>query len=269
LRTTGAWAAQLIVISLAMPFAFASDAMPVAQQNALVQKYCAGCHTDAARNGGLSLEHFDAANAAPSLAAMMVSKITGGMLLETVRSAASDPGAADLVDRKMRSGAMGASGIPRPDSATIDALINALAIEATGATDWNVSRGRDPAPVFTASILRELPSTNSGEAASYRLVLACNATTQEGEMQLTWAPAAKAGELSVTVDGKTSLSYEIDQAVTGQAAVNLSRIPVPAQRLGIQSLTTNESVEFSFSDLSQTARRSLAPCFADVPSAPR
>jgi hypothetical protein len=34
---------------------------PAAQQNALVQRYCAVCHTDAAKNGGLSLEHFDAA----------------------------------------------------------------------------------------------------------------------------------------------------------------------------------------------------------------
>src|SRR5437016_2988563 len=42
-------------------------AMPVAQQNALVQKYCAGCHDDAHRNGGLSLQHFDASQVEPSL----------------------------------------------------------------------------------------------------------------------------------------------------------------------------------------------------------
>ena len=57
-----------LVASLARPAA-AADLMPVAQQNALVQKYCAVCHTDAARNGGLSLEHFDAAQAPPSLMA--------------------------------------------------------------------------------------------------------------------------------------------------------------------------------------------------------
>src|SRR3954454_5123804 len=91
------------------PAAYGQDAspMPVAQQNALVQKYCAVCHTDAARNGGLSLEHFDASQAAPSLAAMMVSKLTSGVSLETARAAASDPGAAALVTRKMKGGAMG------------------------------------------------------------------------------------------------------------------------------------------------------------------
>ncbi len=71
-------AAGLIVHLLAVPNGFASDAMPVGQQNALVKKYWGVCHTDAVRNGGLSLEHFDAAQAAPSLAAMMVSKLTSG-----------------------------------------------------------------------------------------------------------------------------------------------------------------------------------------------
>ena len=54
------FAAGLLMISLAVPTAFATDAMPVAQQNALVQKYCAVCHTDAAKDGALSLPHFDA-----------------------------------------------------------------------------------------------------------------------------------------------------------------------------------------------------------------
>lgn len=36
--------------------AVASEAMPAAQQNALVQKYCAVCHTDASKDGGLSLQ---------------------------------------------------------------------------------------------------------------------------------------------------------------------------------------------------------------------
>src|ERR1700704_5992169 len=101
--------------------AAAADDLSPAQQNALVQKYCAVCHTDAARNGGLSLEHFDAAQAAPSLAAMMVSKLTGGVSLETAKASASDPSAAALVARKMKGGAMGAAGIPIPDKATIDA----------------------------------------------------------------------------------------------------------------------------------------------------
>jgi hypothetical protein len=276
-------AAGLISNSLAVPTALASDAMPVAQQNALVQKYCAVCHTDAARNGGLSLEHFDAAKAAPSLAAMMVSKLTSGVPLETVRAAAYDPGAAALVAGKMKSGAMGAAGIPIPDKATIDALIDTLASEATGANQWDVHRAQDPAtkaPMLTASILRELPSARStGEAAMYRLVLACNAATHEGEMQLAWAPVPKAGTLSAAVDGKTPITYNVEgaekmgngsQVTAGPAALSLyqskidspsPRMPLPAKSLRIANLFPNESVEFPFGDLPQTARQSLAACF--------
>jgi len=34
--------------------------LPYAQQNAVVKKQCASCHTDALMYGGLSLEHYDA-----------------------------------------------------------------------------------------------------------------------------------------------------------------------------------------------------------------
>jgi len=272
-----------VAASLIVPIAFASDRMPVAQQNALVQKYCAVCHTDAARNGGLSLEHFDGAQAAPSLAAVMVSKLTSGVLLETVRAAASDPSAAALVARKMKSGAMGAAGISIPDQPTIDGLINALASEATGADKWDVRRTQDPetkAPMLTASILRELPSArDGGVAAVYRLVLACNAATHEGEMQLAWAPVPRSGSLLATVDGKTSFTYKVEgaekmgngsQGTTGPAAITLydsrkdsqtPRMMLPAQALGIKDLFPNESVEFPFGELTQTARQSLAACF--------
>ena len=99
--------------ALIAPLAVASDLMPVAQQNALVQKYCAVCHTDSARNGGLTLEHFDAAGVDPSLAAMLVSKL--------------------------RNGALGASGLPVPDKATGGALLLALTAEAAGAHEWTVT----------------------------------------------------------------------------------------------------------------------------------
>jgi hypothetical protein len=267
--------------ALVVPIAFAGDAMPVSQQNALVQKYCAVCHTDAVRNGGLSLQHFDAAQTAPSLAAMMVSKLTSGVSLEIVQAAASDPNAAALVATKMKSGAMGAAGIPVPDTPTVDALINALASEAVGASKWSVHNAPDPkAPTLTASILRELPSPkNSGQAAMYRLVLTCNAATREGEMQLAWAPAPKSGILSASIDGNAPLTYKVDgtesmgngsKAITGPAAISLYeskgdfRPPgmlMPRQTLAFSNLFPNERVEFPFSDLSQSARESLAACF--------
>src|SRR5437762_13626369 len=155
--------------------------MPPAQQDALVQKYCAVCHTGAAKSGGLSLEHFDAAQAPPSLTAMLLSKLTGGVLLKTAREAPSNTSAAAFIDKKMRSGAMGAAGIPIPDKATIDALIHAFAVESAGAMDWIVERSKDAAavvPMLRVSILREMPSAkNAGEAEVYRLIVSCNSAT--------------------------------------------------------------------------------------------
>lgn len=131
----------------------AADPMPTVQQNALVRKYCTTCHTDAARNGGLSLEHFDATHAAPSLTAMMLSKLTG-VPLETVRGIGTNARAAALVHQNMMSGAMRAAAIPIPDPATIGALIDALATASAGATEWSIERTK-PAGL-TASILREI-----------------------------------------------------------------------------------------------------------------
>src|SRR2546423_8517553 len=99
--------AALVAGSIAAS-ARAAEMMPTAQQNAVVRKYCAVCHTDSANNGGLSLEHFDAAQAAPSLMAMLLSKLTGGVSLATVREMSLNAAAAAFVDNKMKSGAMGA-----------------------------------------------------------------------------------------------------------------------------------------------------------------
>ncbi|HVB39247.1 MAG TPA: DUF1595 domain-containing protein, partial [Vicinamibacterales bacterium] len=85
----------------------APGAMPVAQQNKLVQQYCVGCHDDAQMTGGLSLEKFDAAHPDPSVAAMMVGKL--------------------------KAGAMPPAGMPRPDSTTVSTFLTALSAEAVGA----------------------------------------------------------------------------------------------------------------------------------------
>ena len=222
----------------------ASEPLPVVAQNALVKKYCAVCHTDRAKNGGLSLEHFDAATAPPSLAAMLVSKL--------------------------KNGAMGAAGIPQPDKATVDALMNTLTSEATGADQWSVSRTENAA--VTASILRALPSTkHAGEPSMYRLVVACNAATREGEMQLSWAPVPTRGSLSASVDGATPVTYTVEgtekmgngsQGTTGPAAMTFRR-PLPAHTLTISDLFPNEKVEFPFGSLPQSAHQSLAACFTE------
>lgn len=133
---------------------------------------------------------------------------------------------------------------------------------------------------MTASILRDLPSARAaGASALYRLILACNAATHEGEMQLAWAPTPATGNLSAVVDGKLTYSYKVEgsekfgDGTRGRAepaAIQLysskrdSQSPgmrLPAKSLLISNLFMNESVEFSFGDLPMTARQLLVTCF--------
>jgi hypothetical protein len=260
--------------------------MPAAQQNALVQKYCAVCHTDAARNGGLSLEHFDAAQASPSLTAMLLSKLTGGVSLATVREAGSSASAAALVDQKMKSGAMGAAGIPIPDKVTIDALIHAFALKSAGATEWTVERSTATAPGLTASIAREAPSAkNPIEAEIYRLIASCNASTQDGSVQLAWSPVAQSGSLAISVDGQAAVHYRVEGSermgngsgliLNGLAALFLAdtkrgttanSFRFPAESLTVRDLFPGETVTFPFTNLPKDARQELAACFPNTES---
>src|SRR5580704_7391030 len=84
----------LVVGLIAASPTMAGDTMPAAQQNELVKKYCAVCHNDTQLNAGLSVEHFDAAHADPSVAAMLLSKLTSGLPLDRVSAANVDPAAA-------------------------------------------------------------------------------------------------------------------------------------------------------------------------------
>ena len=111
--------------------------MPFAEQNELIGKYCAVCHTDAARNGGLSLQHFDAGKVDPSLAAMLVSKLRGG--------------------------AFGAAGLPMPEQATQKALMGALVLASEGSNEWTVSGSQHE---VTASVLREVAAARKDGAGA-------------------------------------------------------------------------------------------------------
>jgi hypothetical protein len=257
----------------------ASEAMPASQQTAVVHKYCAVCHNDAHLNGGLSLEHFDAAHADPGVAAMLVSKLTNGISLDKIHAARTDPSAAAMVAASMKNGAMGAAGIPVPDRETQDALVAALATQAAGAGVWSVNRLPDPAteaPVVTASMAQAVPSAaKAGEADTYRLTLTCRADRHEGEMLLTWAPGVpKEGRaISAAVDGASPITYSVlnEKAMfvgamgnSGTGAALLSKLPLPERALTVTNVFPDETVVFPFDGLPQTARQALSRCFAGL-----
>ncbi len=190
MKTHGLAAALIVGFIVTSPAVMASDAMPVAQQNALVQKYCAVCHTDVNPNGGLTLQHFDAAHPDPGVAAMMLAKL--------------------------KTGAIGAAGFKIPDDATVQAWISATAAESSGANRWIVSRTKDTtakATILSASIVRDVPSAvSAGVPDSYRLTVTCRADTHQAEMRLAWSPGVpKQGQmLSAMVDGKPLSTYKVE-----------------------------------------------------------
>ncbi|HTA44521.1 MAG TPA: hypothetical protein VK789_18870 [Bryobacteraceae bacterium] len=226
----------------------AADLMPAAQQTALVQKYCAVCHTDAHVNGGLTLEHFDAAHADPGLMAMLFSKVKDG-------------------------GAISAAGLPRPDQASQDALVGAMSAGASGAENWTTSVA---APATTLSIIRKAPSSKYPVDDVYRLTITCRADTHEGQMLLSWAPGvpAKNQVINVAWDGKAPGAINVEGSeklftgATGGSgtgatilAASALRPSLPAKSLTISNLFPDETVVFPFDSLSQDARQSLARCF--------
>jgi hypothetical protein len=238
------------IASPAMDLAPAAVVLPVAQQNDLVQRYCTVCHTDASMNGGLSLEHFDAAR--------------------------PDPGDAAMVVSKMKSGAFGAAGIPLPDKATQEALIAALSSAAAGADEWTVSRRENvgtKAPTLNVSVVQGVPSTaNQGEPDLYRLTLACRAGAREGDMLLAWSPNVPQNGrvLSAVADGKTPMTYKIEGSekmgngtagTSGPGSVLLRSMPLPVQTLTISNVFPDQRVVFPFSTLSSAARQALSTCF--------
>ncbi|HWE00177.1 MAG TPA: hypothetical protein VG345_14095 [Bryobacteraceae bacterium] len=244
-----------VLAAFALPgAALAADILAPARQNVLVQKYCEVCHTDAARNGGLSLEHYDAARPDPTLAAMLLSKL--------------------------RTGAMGAAGIGIPEPEIRQAWVAATAAQAEDAQRWSIVRAADSSGggLVTASIVRQLPSNPNVEPESYRLIVTCQPATRRGSVELAWSPNVPASGqvLSAEVDGKPFSTWKIDGAETygngmngssGPGAILLSGakpdIPLAARNLSIHDVFPGQTVVFPFSDLPADGRRALTACFLE------
>ncbi len=221
-------------------------AMPAAKQNALVQQYCTVCHTDAAMNGGLSLQHYDAATRDPTLAAMIVSKLNAG--------------------------AMGAAGNGVPDKAAQEAWLASTKEQAVGAEEWFVSREDG---LVSASIIREMPSRRPDvkEKPIYRVRIACNTLSGGGRMELTWSPQPQTGRLmTASADSDAPVEYKIEgkesmgnggTVQSGHASVLLSggKLGFPNHFLTVRELFPGETIEFPFSDIDQKTRTELHSCF--------
>lgn len=226
----------------------ASDLMPAAQQNALIAKYCAVCHTDSIPNGGLSLQYFDAARRDPQLAAMLASKL--------------------------KAKALGAAGLPLPDRATQDALLYALSAESAGAGEWRVERTHD---TLAASVVRQEPShMKDKDPDLYRLTLRCDSSNRSGEMQLAWSPAVpdNGQVIAAAVDGRPPVQYTVvglekmgngTDGKSGPGALQLSGISLPERTLTIRDLFPNVSVAFSFENLPPDVRQAFSACFGATP----
>jgi len=270
-------AALIAILSFsASVSAAALGEMPAAQQNAMVAKYCAVCHDDAHRNGGISLQHFDAAHADPGVAAMLLSKLTSGLSPQDVEKSRHDPAAAAGILEKMNTGAIQASGSAAPDRPTQEALARSLATEAAGAEKWYLVR--TPDQVFSASAVRMAASVkNPGITDMYRLTLTCDSGTHQSEMRLAWASAVpeKGRSFYAAADTSEPVTYTLTETekmgfgegTSGPGSIVLVAGSVPLQTLQIGNVFPEETVVFSFTDLPAKARQELDPCFGTDPAA--
>src|SRR5580700_5422625 len=112
------WVALALCIGMMMPFGDAQSPAPTPENQALVKRYCVGCHNNQLKTAGVTLQGLDLSAVADR-----------GELLERVL-------------RKVKTGQMPPAGLPRPDAAAGKDFRDWLegALDAEGAAHPNPGR---------------------------------------------------------------------------------------------------------------------------------
>src|SRR5689334_21372066 len=99
------WVSSLALVAQTPPARPAQQSAPPAAGTQTIKQYCAGCHSERGKAGGLSLADFD------------------------VQRATDHPDVAEKIIRKLRVGMMPPSGARRPDESTLKELRRTLETE--------------------------------------------------------------------------------------------------------------------------------------------
>src|SRR5262249_43079875 len=112
------FAGRLLIFAAVATFAPESNAQPAAAPRAVIDRYCAGCHNDKVKSGGLVLTSLNPDNPGEK------------------------PEVWEKVIRKLRVRYMPPAGAPQPDAKTYDALISHLEASLDRTTAAKPNPGR-------------------------------------------------------------------------------------------------------------------------------
>lgn len=269
--------------AIAAESSFPITDISLSEQNAMIENYCVICHLDTAMNGGLSLEHFDAATVSPPLATILVSKFTTGVPLEDILKPELDTQIVEEIELGKRFGApsvMDIAGLPLPTDGEINGFIMAMAQRTNDAERWHIIEDGEKISADIVRVTSFPVREDQGERdLTYRLVLTCDAASGDGEMLLTWSPVPANGNLEVIVDSNPPLEFVIDEqeamangdsGTSAPSSVVLAGLrqndghpglSMPRSRLQIKGPLPTEQVEFSFDDLWESEPGLLNACF--------
>ncbi|HVB37319.1 MAG TPA: DUF1592 domain-containing protein, partial [Vicinamibacterales bacterium] len=155
-----------------------STRMPADAQVKLVHEYCIGCHDDAQKPGGVTLEHFTGAQAVePNIAGMMV--------------------------RKLKAGQMPPAGMPRPDPATLAAFVDVLQARAIPGSEKAAAASAAPVvqQVVTFPHTGDVMTVATQNAVVKEICAQCHNDKQKaGGVSMTGFDATQAAEHAELVE---------------------------------------------------------------------